>query len=83
MHSFSILIEKYPREYGLHVERGVIHLIEGQTAFAPDDGWSIAGADYQVFTGFIRSFQAEVEGSTSDPLGLLKSTVWSASLTSV
>lgn len=50
-------------------ERSVVHLIEGQAIFSAGDGWSIAGADYQVYTGFIRSFQAEIEGDTSDPLG--------------
>jgi hypothetical protein len=51
-------------------ERGLIELLDGQTAFSPGDGWSIAGTDYQVYTGFIRSLQALIEGSSTDPLAL-------------
>jgi uncharacterized phage protein gp47/JayE len=49
-------------------ERGVIDLLDGQTAFSPGDGWSIAAADYQVYTGFLRSLQALIEGDATNPL---------------
>lgn len=49
-------------------ERGIIDLLDGQTAFSPGDGWSIAAADYEVYTGFLRSLQALIEGDSTDPL---------------
>lgn len=51
-------------------ERGIVYLLEGQTAFSPGDGWSIDGTDYQVYGGWLRSFQAVVEGNPNDPLGV-------------
>lgn len=48
-------------------ERGIIDLLDGQTAFSPGDSWSISGDDYQVYTGFLRELQALIEGSTQDP----------------
>jgi len=51
-------------------EKGIVFLLDGQSAFSPGDGWSIAGSDYQTYGGWIRSFQAVVAGSSGAPLAV-------------
>lgn len=47
-------------------ERGVAYLVDGHSAWTTGDTWSCTPK--RVYTGFVAELQADIEGSSSDPV---------------